>query len=388
VATAAGWFQDPYGRYEQRYWDGSAWTEHVSTQGTQAVDPLGATTVVPIVTPATAFDLSDASTTASVATQTTQPRKFLDSLGPDARHRPAPRLSVALAGGGGALVALGVTALIFGDSGTRGSAFTSALLILLGSLAVRLAIKGQPDLASAAVGAGVVGLIMLGAAIVFDDIGDAWGTFIMGLLFLAAWVLPGFRGRPLMLGIGALFMVAAVGIGTAGDDAGQGEVFSELPFSDVVGDQEVVFLLAAALLLGMVWWLDHAGYFGVGTSLVVAGLISAFVGVGQATSNLDDVGAAILITAVGLFVCFVGSHGDRRATTWWGALLATIGVVGFFGSVMTPDSIGSTAGMLLLSGAVLVAGPAVYRAIRSSQQNAKSSPAGTAGGSTLPPPAV
>ena len=165
-------------------------------------------------------------------------------------------------------------------------------------------------------------------------------------------------------------------------------MFSELPFRDVVGDQEVVFLLAAALLLGLVWWLDHAGYFGVGTSLVVAGLISAFVGVGQATSNLDDAGAAILIIAVGLFVCFVGSHGDRRATTWWGALLATIGVVGFFGSVMTPDSVGSTAGMLLISGAVLIGGPAVVRAIRASQQKAKSTPTGPSGAGALPPPST
>ena len=275
-----------------------------------------------------------------------------------------------------------------GDSGSRGRAFGAAVLILAAALAIRLVVKGQPDLKSAGVGAGVVGVLVLGVAIVYEDVGDAWGMFIVGALYLAAWVLPGFRGRSIMLGLGALFMVAAVGVGTAGDDAGQGEVFSELPFQDLVGDQEVVFLLAAALLLGLVWALDRAGYHGIGTSLVVAGLISAFVGVGQATSNLDDVGAAILIIAVGLFVCFVGSHGDRRATTWWGALLATIGVVGFFGSTMTPDSISSTAGMLMLSGAVLIAGPIVFRAIRANQQKAGSSPTGTNGTSALPPPAV
>ena len=86
MATAAGWFSDPYGRYEQRYWDGTAWTEHVSTQGTQSVDPLGDSTVIPIVTPTTAFEVPDVHRRPRrVATQTTQPRKFLDSLGPDAR---------------------------------------------------------------------------------------------------------------------------------------------------------------------------------------------------------------------------------------------------------------------------------------------------------------
>jgi len=34
---------------------------------------------------------------------------------------------------------------------------------------------------------------------------------------ILAWVLPGFRGRSIMLGIGALFLVATLGSATAGD---------------------------------------------------------------------------------------------------------------------------------------------------------------------------
>jgi hypothetical protein len=34
------WYPDPTGRYEQRYWDGSQWTEHVSSAGQQRSDPL------------------------------------------------------------------------------------------------------------------------------------------------------------------------------------------------------------------------------------------------------------------------------------------------------------------------------------------------------------
>ena len=37
----AGWLNDPYGRYQQRYWDGSDWTGHVVTNGEQTVDPMG-----------------------------------------------------------------------------------------------------------------------------------------------------------------------------------------------------------------------------------------------------------------------------------------------------------------------------------------------------------
>jgi uncharacterized membrane protein YjgN (DUF898 family) len=39
-ATPAGWFPDPRGRFEMRYWDGTQWTTHVSSQGQQSVDTL------------------------------------------------------------------------------------------------------------------------------------------------------------------------------------------------------------------------------------------------------------------------------------------------------------------------------------------------------------
>jgi hypothetical protein len=40
--TATGeWRADPFGRHEYRYWDGSAWTEHVSDRGMVTSDPTG-----------------------------------------------------------------------------------------------------------------------------------------------------------------------------------------------------------------------------------------------------------------------------------------------------------------------------------------------------------
>ncbi|MBM3731045.1 MAG: DUF2510 domain-containing protein [Acidobacteria bacterium] len=35
----AAWYPDPSGRFELRYWNGSAWTEHVSRNGQQFTDP-------------------------------------------------------------------------------------------------------------------------------------------------------------------------------------------------------------------------------------------------------------------------------------------------------------------------------------------------------------
>ena len=39
AAVPAGWYADPAGRFELRYWDGGTWTEHVSRAGQQYTDP-------------------------------------------------------------------------------------------------------------------------------------------------------------------------------------------------------------------------------------------------------------------------------------------------------------------------------------------------------------
>ena len=51
--TPPNWYPDPLGRHELRYWDGSQWTEHVSSHGRQSVDPPTQGTHVPTVSRAT-----------------------------------------------------------------------------------------------------------------------------------------------------------------------------------------------------------------------------------------------------------------------------------------------------------------------------------------------
>jgi hypothetical protein len=40
TAQKPDWYPDPSGRHQQRYWNGSLWTEHVVDNGLQATDPL------------------------------------------------------------------------------------------------------------------------------------------------------------------------------------------------------------------------------------------------------------------------------------------------------------------------------------------------------------
>ena len=47
---APGWYADPFGRFELRYWDGKAWTANVSTKDQPSIDePVGKPASVPTV---------------------------------------------------------------------------------------------------------------------------------------------------------------------------------------------------------------------------------------------------------------------------------------------------------------------------------------------------
>ena len=49
----AGWYPDPFGRHESRYWDGQRWTEHVASHGRQSVDAPTGGGHIPVVERAT-----------------------------------------------------------------------------------------------------------------------------------------------------------------------------------------------------------------------------------------------------------------------------------------------------------------------------------------------
>lgn len=40
VPTNGQWADDPYGRYQHRYWNGKRWTDHVATNGITGLDPI------------------------------------------------------------------------------------------------------------------------------------------------------------------------------------------------------------------------------------------------------------------------------------------------------------------------------------------------------------
>ncbi|MEZ5250897.1 MAG: DUF2510 domain-containing protein [Ilumatobacteraceae bacterium] len=79
MSTPANWYPDPTGRNEHRYWDGNAWTDHVSNRGVTGTDPVHAGPQQPLqahpqqsrLDPSAVITEIDLQTGASVGTRAT-----------------------------------------------------------------------------------------------------------------------------------------------------------------------------------------------------------------------------------------------------------------------------------------------------------------------------
>ena len=392
MTEQARWLPDPYGRYQQRYFDGTNWTAHVFHNGEQLVDPLGATLSIPFATPAsgptagppaTAAAPSSTGTAATPAPPSNSPSSSMPWVPTPGRdHRCACR---SPSPGSEAPRPRPESPRPSSATTTRGRRLAiAAVLIVAIAYAVRLGVQSQPEIRSAAVGAVVIGIPGLALAATGSETGG--GTLVLAaVLLLAAWALPGMRGRPLMLGAGAVALVAAL-TAVGGDTAGSGELF-DFAAADFIGGMAWLFIAAAVVLLAMVWWLDAHGYRGVGTSLVVAALLASALAVVKVVEDLGSTGAALLLALAGLAVAAVGDHGDRRASTWFGVAVAAIGTVAVFASALEPTRTADRAATFILAGLVLIVGPAVFKAVRASRQRQQPTPLQppSSGGSGAPP---
>jgi len=71
--VAAGWYPDPTGRFEHRYWDGSAWTDSAARGGVQSQDPVaGRASVGPLPAMSSPAGLGAPAATSSRPSRTTQ----------------------------------------------------------------------------------------------------------------------------------------------------------------------------------------------------------------------------------------------------------------------------------------------------------------------------
>ena len=424
MAAPAGWHPDPYGRFAKRYWNGERWTEHVVDGAShQQVDPMGTSTVIPFVLPETATgDKNDGrndgdgddgdgddgddhpqpqtpafagvgtpppnppgpppaapapssppppGSTPRFTTRGGAPRggiALLDWMAPDSRERPRPLISTAIAGLGGAMLGAGVLALVARDE--RGTLAVGGGLVVVIAAVLRLATRTNLLTRAVAVGAGAVGLYALSFGLAGDRPHPTTLALIITVAFGLAWMLPGFHGRPLMLGIAAQALAAAIVYTVAGEDSWRARRFPSDPIIGLGAPRDAAAgytgLIIGAALLFAVWFLDRRRYHGTATALVPAALVTTASGTAILATRFgaNSPIAAVLVGVVGAATAYVGSHGDRRLTTWVGAAVTALGVGWFVARVFQPRTPKDGGMVALLAGGLLVAGALLARALR------------------------
>lgn len=312
----------------------------------------------------------------------------LGRLEPRLSRRAEPRLTIALAAAGCALVVLG-TITVGGDRlADDGGDFASRLPGLGLSLAVVVAgfvllvQQRTGPLATAGSVASTLAVPPLLFFLTFDENSfPPYSTevilIVSTLVWLGAWFFGPGRGRPLYLGaaaIGLWFTVLQVveevfttpfalfepfrGGFTGEDEFGFG-FEPELPDPTIVGLLSLIFG-AGYLVLGRQW--DRHGRVGAATPLMAPALLALAAGVASLGDDLETAGTGILAMIVGTAVAAVGASVRRRATTWVGAAGAAFGAL----LVVTEITDEPTPGGLLLIAvgiAVVVAAEALRRAI-------------------------
>jgi uncharacterized protein YxjI len=93
-STPANWYPDPTRRYEHRYWDGTAWTDHVSTNGITASDPISAVPQQPLLSRMDRIDQ------AMIVGNEGEAAKIQRQLSGDGTHRSAAITPAAFQGTG------------------------------------------------------------------------------------------------------------------------------------------------------------------------------------------------------------------------------------------------------------------------------------------------
>lgn len=403
MTAESGWYADPYGRFERRYWSGTDWTEHVFGGGVQGTDPLA--TPVPstrVATTSTGSSRStgsqastrpagavNASSTVTAATISAQVTTFLDRLGPLARERGQVNLRNALAGTAGALWAVGIILVVSNDSDASGPiAVTAALLI---GAAVAGALKGSHIAGSLYALTGVVAVAVPAfvSALMSNSLDQskfAVPALLVAVLFLGLWAAPGLRGRPLLFGAGVYALVTFIGtLGVSNTDCyeysfSESDCISADNIRNLLSDQGWLFVLVGAVLLAGVYWSDRRGYHGIGSGLVATALLSITSGgvlIAAAVDNGSEMtGPLALLAVAGAVMAWVGSAGGRRATTWWGVAVCSLALPAAFLVAVQPSDSATGGILIILSGVVLFGLPILVSRISAANSNGGSSAVG------------
>ena len=379
-----GWYRDPTGRFEQRYWSGAEWTEWVLVAGSQQVDrfwdgprvgggPAGGAAAVPDAT-GPGPEGGGRHLTAPARKEALRARL----IGP----RPPASVQSAVAAASGAAIVIGIIVLA-GDTLDRTA--TILLGVVITAISYGLGLAG-PERSRAA---GLPGALLGPAMIILAGLGEPLsGTaqvvvplLVLGAVWLAMFVAPGFTGAPILL-VGTLLaawgaLVSAIWGGAldSGDQFGRSDPWATGPVVDTgpvpldlqsASSSTAVFTLLAALgcviAAGVA---DRKGWHVLGTPFVATGVILSFVGLYVAAFAFfgDAEAVAFLTIGVGVALLVVGALGERRGSVWLGAATGLSGLIALLVQMVDSQTGGGIA-LLVVGTALFAAAPALERSLR------------------------
>jgi hypothetical protein len=318
VPRESGWFADPEGRHELRYFDGAWWTANVADGGIAGVD--GPQPAVPR------------------AVQSAPAGALVAELLIEGRERPKLSPPGALCAGAGALVALAAFVAAVDGSGDVSKAVGAALEALVIAIAYVVIFRYPKPFAPAAIAAASLAVPFLFGSLLQDRLDDGKLT-AFALLTTAAWIamffLPGMRGRPWLQGLALYGVVVTMMVVTSSTSS---------PFADAeqVGTDLVTEASALALILGAGYLvigaiLDRRARRGIATPFVAVGIVAAVTGALGVAADLSDLGGIALFGGVGVTVFVVGAIGDRRGSTWLGAAGITLAGIALVAKIVESD---------------------------------------------------
>lgn len=313
-------------------------------------------------------------------------------MGEHATARLPPTSDGAIGAAGGLLVAGGVLTFAGGESASRGPIAVAAIVLIVVGVVVRLAVATSwRAMRSAAVAVGAIAILVLAGTIPAPD-SDSLGRTVLLLAtigYVVAWIVPGYRGHPIMLGL-ALLTVAGlladlIGAGD-GSTVDPGDLFAVPGYEVAAG--RILLLVGLAYLVG-VWFFDRRGYVGVGTAFAVGSLLTTTAGAAIVAADLGDTGGSLLLVIVGAVVCGVGARSGRRATAWWGAALCGTGSASLAISLFDPSAADSGGLTVTAAGLAMVAVATVVSHLRGrSDPPAPTAPSGPGAAPWSQPPPV
>lgn len=154
---------------------------------------------------------------------------------------------------------------------------------------------------------------------------------LTGLVLGALWFFPGLRARPALLGFALLHaslgLITLIGTERFTDRLDWFIETQDLDaFTSLASEIAVFALLIGVGLMSTAYALDRRRWPNVATPFVAVGLTLTLLAA-SALSNDPSVGTSVLVVLVAVGIFVVGAITGRRAVTWIGTGLVTIGLI-------------------------------------------------------------